>query len=199
MRISVVRPSELGATEISAWHVMQERSQELGNPFLSPEFALAIGNSREDARADDVRVAVLADGSGPVGFFPFQRGRLGVGRPVGAGLTDCQGLVHLPGAQWDAAELLKDCGISVWHFDHLVGGQQPFARYQVASAASPVIDLSDGLAAYEERVLARQTHFRRELRRKTRKLEQEVGPIKFAVGSSDPDDLSTLMRWKSGQ
>jgi CelD/BcsL family acetyltransferase involved in cellulose biosynthesis len=199
MQVEVVRPADLGEPEISAWHAMQDKSEELRNPFLSPEFAVTIGAARAQAGLDDVRVAVLADGSGPAGFFPFQRGRLGVGRPVGAGLTDCQGLVHAKGAQWDASELLTSCGISVWHFDHLVSGQEPFSRYQVAVAPSPVIDLSDGFAAYEEQVLAGKSHFRKELARKTRKLEREVGPVKFVSDSPDLGDLRTLMSWKSDQ
>ncbi len=197
--MSVVRPGELGAAEIGAWHAMQDKSQELRNPFLSPEFALTVGEARAGSGLDDVRVAVLSDRSGPAGFFPFQRGRLGTGRPVGAWLTDCQGLVYAPGAEWDAGELLKKCGISVWHFDHLVSGQGPFARYQAAVAPSPVIDLSDGYAAYEERVLAGKTHFRKELARKTRKLDREVGQVKFVLDSPDLDDLRTLTGWKSGQ
>ncbi len=194
MRISVLRPVELGGAELQAWHRMQAQSPELGNPFLSPEFAVAVGESRPDAR-----VAVLADGTGPVGFFPFERGRLGVGRPIGAGLSDCQGVVHAPGAQWNAADLLDGCGISAWHFDHLVSGQQPFDRYQVATAASPVIDLRDGFPAYTAQLRARSPRFGSDLGRKTRKLGREVGDLRFELAVTDLSELRTLMRWKSDQ
>ncbi|HUC58705.1 MAG TPA: GNAT family N-acetyltransferase [Streptosporangiaceae bacterium] len=199
MRVSVVRPAELGVSEVSAWHAMQDKTGELRNPFLSPEFAVAVGQARAEHGLDDVRVALLSDGSGLAGFFPFQRGRLGAGQPVGAGLSDCQGLVYAPGATWDASELLKSCGISVWHFDHLVSGQEPFSRYQVATAPSPVIDLKDGYAAYEDKVLSAKTHFRKELSRKSRKLDREVGQVKFVLDSPDPADLRALINWKSGQ
>ena len=68
--------------------------------------------------------------------------------PIAAGLTDLQGLVHAPGAEWDPRELLKGCGIAAWQFDHLVAGQKPFERYQVAQVPSPVIDLTPGADAY---------------------------------------------------
>lgn len=194
MRIETVRPAELGAAEISAWHAMQDQSEGLANPFLCPEFAITIGAARPDAR-----VAVLAQESGPAGFFPFERRRLGVGRPIGAGLSDCEGLVHAPGAQWDAAELLRGCGISVWHFGHLVSGQQPFAGYRAALAASPVIDLADGFETYIERVRARSPRFRSDIARKARKLEREVGQLEFVVDDPGIDGLRTLMRWKSDQ
>jgi len=199
MRISVVRPAELGEPEVSAWHAMQDKTEELRNPFLSPEFAIAAGQARAEAGADDVRVAVLADGSGLAGFFPFQRGRFGTGRPAGAWVTDCQGLVYAPGATWDARELLKACRLSVWHFDHLVSGQEPFGPYLAATAPSPVIDLSDGFAGYEAKVLGDKAHFRKELGRKSRKLEREVGPLRLVFDSSDPVDLRALMDWKSDQ
>jgi CelD/BcsL family acetyltransferase involved in cellulose biosynthesis len=194
MRISVVRPTELGAAEIGAWHAMQDQSDALANPFLCPEFAMAVGRCRPDAR-----VAVLTEESGPAGFFPFERSRLGVGRPIGAGLSDCQGLVHAPGADWDPGELLRGCGIAVWHFDHLVSGQAPFAAYSAASAASPVMDLADGYPAYIERVKARSPRFRSDVARKARKLEREAGPLKFVIDEPDIEGLRTLMRWKSDQ
>lgn len=194
VQISVIRPAELSGTEIDAWHAMQDQTPSLANPFLCPEFAVAIGRCRPDAR-----VAVLTDGTGPVGFFPFERRKLGVGMPIGANLSDCQGLIHAPGVEWDSGELLKGCGIAVWHFDHLVSGQRPFARYQAATAASPVMDLAGGFAAYSAGVRDRSPRFWRDLGRKTRKLEREVGALKLVVSSPDIDDLRTLMAWKSEQ
>src|SRR5689334_11411149 len=102
MQISVARPNELGSGEIAAWHSMQRQTPSLGNPFLSPEFAIAVGKFRPDAR-----IAVLADGPTITGFFPFQRRRFGIGVPIAAGLNDCQGLIHAPGMEWDARELLR--------------------------------------------------------------------------------------------
>ena len=194
MQIAVVRPDELGAGEIDAWHAMQDRDELLANPFLCPEFAITIGRFRPGAR-----VAVLSDGTGPAGFFPFERGRLGGATAIGMGLSDCQGLVHAPGAEWDAAELLRACGIAAWHFDHLVAGQRPFARFQAATAASPVMDLAGGFAGYAARSTDRSPRFWKDLGRKTRKLEREAGGLKLSVDAADASDLRVLMRWKSEQ
>ena len=75
--ISVIRPSELGPTEIAAWQDMQRTTPALANPFLSPEFTIAVGRVRPNAR-----VAVLTEGRDITGFFPFERRRLGVGVPI---------------------------------------------------------------------------------------------------------------------
>lgn len=70
-----------------------DESPEYANPFLSPEFAIGVGRHRGGAR-----VAVLREGGEPVGFLPFERNALGVGRAIGLGLSDCQALVHRPGS-----------------------------------------------------------------------------------------------------
>ena len=173
---------------------MQRQTGSLANPFLCPEFAVAVDKFRPDAR-----VAVLTDGPDIAGFFPFQRRRLGVGAPIGAGVTDCQGLIHAPGAEWDARELLRACQLSVWQFDCLAEGQLPFQRYAAAVAPSPVIDLTDGFVAYQEKLRARSPRFCEDLARRTRKLQREAGELSFVADSRDPAELRTLMAWKSDQ
>ncbi len=200
MPISVIHPSELGPVEVIAWQDMQRRCTGpagLRNPFLSPEFTQAVGRHRADAR-----VAVLTDG-GPggsiTGFLPFEKHKFGMGRPIGAGLTDCQGLVHVPGFEWDPRELLRGCGLSVFAFDHLAAEQRPFRPYLAATAPSPVIDLADGWAAYQAKLKVRSASFLRSVARKTRKLDREVGPVRLVTESTDRAALRALMAWKSDQ
>ena len=144
-------------------------------------------------------MAVLADGPAIAGFFPFERRRLGVGVPIGAGLTDCQGLIHAPDVEWEARELLRACRVAVWQFDRLVEGQRPFQRFVAAVAASPAIDLANGFAAYQERLQLKSPQFCKDLARKKRKLEREIGELRFVVDSRDIAGLRLLMDWKSGQ
>lgn len=173
---------------------MQRSVPDLGNPFLSPEFAIAAGRVRPAAR-----VAVLSDGPLLAGFFPFERHRFGAGCPVAAALTDCQGLVHVPGVEWDARELLRACHISAWQFNHLVDGQDPFAAYRSAIASSPVVDLGEGFDTYLKKLRGRAPRFVKSLARKSRKLAREIGPVRFEVNPADPSALRLLMRWKSAQ
>jgi CelD/BcsL family acetyltransferase involved in cellulose biosynthesis len=192
--ISIILPSELGPAEIAAWHDMQVATPALSNPFLSPEFTIAVGRVRRTAR-----VAVLSEGQDITGFFPFELRRFGLGVPIAAGLTDCQGLVHAPGAGWDARALLRACRISAWPFDHLLAGQKPFERYQAAIVPSPVADLSDGFAAYYATLRAAAPDFCRQLERKARKLAREIGELRLAGATQDVSDLRLLMSWKSDQ
>jgi CelD/BcsL family acetyltransferase involved in cellulose biosynthesis len=173
---------------------MQHGTGSLANPFLCPEFAIAVDKCRSG-----IRLAVLADGPAIVGFFPFERRRFGVGVPIAAGLTDGQGLIHAPAADWDPRELLKACKLTEWQFDHLVGGQRPFERYVSAAVPSAVIDLSDGFATYSEKLRVRSPRFGSDVARKARKLERETGQLGFVVDSGDLPALRMLLRWKSDQ
>ena len=54
MLIRVVRPAELDSAAIDSWRSMQSSSSSFANPFLSPEFAIVVGEIRPNTR-----VAVL--------------------------------------------------------------------------------------------------------------------------------------------
>ena len=193
MRISVVHPGELGPVELTRWRQLHGHP-ELASPFLAPEFAVCVGRVRPGAR-----VAVLEEGPEVVGFFPYERGPLRVGRPIGAGLSDCQGLVHAPGLEWDPRELLHGAGLNVWEFDHLLATQHPFAPYHRARRPSSVIDVSGG---YEAWIQDRRGAFRHSITamgRKQRKLDREEGAVRFQFDIQDHQALDTLMRWKSAQ
>ena len=194
MRIDLIQPSELGPSEIAAWHSMQEATPALANPFLSPEFTLAVGRLRQESR-----LAILADGSCTTGFFPFERRRFGVGVPISGWLSACQGLVHAPAVEWDAQELLRGCDLAAWKFDNLICEQKPFKSYHARTAPSPILDLSNGFDCYSHALRSRRPHFCRELERKIRKLGREVGELNVVCDSRDSRALSKLMSWKSEQ
>jgi CelD/BcsL family acetyltransferase involved in cellulose biosynthesis len=174
---------------------MQRDTASLANPFLSAEFTVAVGRFRPGAR-----VAVLYDGPSIIGFFPFERRRLGAGVPIcGWPGTLCQGLVHAPDADWDPRDLLRGSRLSVWQFDHLVAGQKPFERYQAATEPSPVIDLSQGFAAYRAQLETKSPRFSRDIARRARSLARDAGELRFVADSRDVGLLRTLMAWKSEQ
>jgi len=197
--LTVCRPGELTAADRAAWTAMQAKahlhgSPELANPFLSPEFTLAVGRCRRG-----VRIAVLREGGEPAAFFPFQRSAAGVGRAIGLGVSDSQGLVHRPGFTWDARDLLRACGLSVWEFDHLVEGQAPFEAGASGTFPSPVMDVDQGYEAYLAGLRARSPKFTRTTLAKERKLGRDAGEVRYVHDERDPEALRRLMAWKSAQ
>ncbi|GAA0366492.1 GNAT family N-acetyltransferase [Actinoallomurus spadix] len=194
MRFDIVRPDELGEPELARWRALQGTGPVPGNPFLAPEFTLAVGRFRADAR-----VTVLSDGTGIVGFFPYERHGLGLGRPIGAGLTDCQGLVGPPDLEFDVRALLRACRLSVWEFDHLLADQAVFAPFHAETRVEPVMDLRAGFAAYAEEARKRSPKTLKTVRYKERKLGREAGEVTYTFDERDPAELRRLMAWKSAQ
>jgi CelD/BcsL family acetyltransferase involved in cellulose biosynthesis len=205
MKVAVIRPQELGASELAAWRAMQRSTPALLNPFLSPGFTLAAARVRPETR-----LAVLEDGQEIVGFFPFERRPVRTALPVGAGISDRQGLVHVPGLEWDPVDLLRRCKLDVWEFDHLLSAQIPSvqgtARRQASGEcaflvqrSSPIIDVSRGYEEYarEQRCRSRRT-FRSTLY-KERKLGRDLGPVRLEFDVRDAAALRLLLKWKSAQ
>lgn len=193
------RPGELRAADRAAWTALQSKahlngSPGLANPFLSPEFALAVGRTRRG-----VRIAIVREDAEPAAFLPFQRTAAGVGRAVGLGVSDCQGMVHRPGFVWDAQELLRACGLAVWEFDHLVQGQTPFEAGASGTFPSPVMDVDQGYEEYLRRLRGRSPKFTRTTLAKERKLGRDAGELRYVHDERDPAVLRTLMGWKSAQ
>ncbi len=193
MKATVVRPGDLGPTELARWAALQEGDPAYASPFLRPEMAVAI-----DRHWPDTRVAVLEDAGDAVGFFPFQQGRLGAGQALGMGLTDWQGAVLIPGVRWDATALRRASGLSVWEFDHLVPGQADALRpAHLTLRPSPVIDLADGVDAWNARHAGSSRI--KKARYHGRKLARERGEIDVRFDTQDHDELRLLMQWKSAQ
>ena len=193
MHVSVVRPGELGEAELSRWREIQEADPAFDNPFLSPEFACAVGELR-----DHVRVAVLEEGSDVVGFFPFERHALGVGKPVAAGLTDAQGMVLLKDVEIDSG-LIKLCGLAVYEYDHLVDGQ-PLAVFGKDDLhPSPIIDMRHGYEAYVEDIRQTSSRTFRSTLYKARKLTRDIGAVHHDFDTTSVEPLKTLLGWKTDQ
>jgi len=194
MRISLIHPADLGSAEIRAWHAMQHGTRSQMNPFLCPEFTIGVGKLRSC-----LRLAVLTEGADILGFLPFERRGFGVGVPVGAGLSNCQGLVHVPGLDWEARAVLRGCKLSAWQFDNLAQGQAPFEPYAAAQVTVGAINLADGFDAYCEKLKITSARFFKDLSRRTRALERECGEIRLVCDSLDTAALRMVMGWKSDQ
>ncbi|SEN64484.1 GNAT family N-acetyltransferase [Nonomuraea pusilla] len=193
MRVTIVLPRELGPDEVSRWRALQEADPAFDNPFLSPEFTITVGALRRD-----VRVAIISEGPDIVGFFPYERHPMGIGKPVAAGLTDAQGLVLAKDVELDPRRLIKECALAVYEFDHLVSGQ-PLLSPQHERYPSPIIDLSDGYGPYTEWLRQNSGKTYKTTLAKSRKLQRDVGELHHEYATTDLGPLRTLLGWKTEQ
>lgn len=194
MRVDVVRAKELSSEESSLWGRIQQANADLASPYFCPEFTMVVGSVR-----NDVYVGMIEDSGRVVGFFPFQRAWTGTGRPVGGPLSDCQGVVIAPDADWDALDLIRGCRLRVWNFDHLLDSQKAFEPYHVGHAESPVMDLSKGFEAYRIGRPGAGSKRMGGLDALVSKLERDAGEVRFEAEVGDVAVLRTLLHWKSEQ
>lgn len=190
MRASLIRPAELGATEIEAWKRFCAADPALASPYLSPGFVRLAAEVRPA-----VRVAVLEDGGRLCGFLPLEV-HGGVGRPVCRGLSDVQALLADPAWSCDAREMLRHMRLSMLAFTFLRAGQPPFARHQQRVVPSHVVSIVPDGADGDSRALRADADW---LRGRSRRLERQVGPVRLVMQDPDPRLLHRLLSWKSAQ
>jgi CelD/BcsL family acetyltransferase involved in cellulose biosynthesis len=194
MNVEVVAAGSLTADQLACWSRIQKSDAALASPFFCPQFTRIVAAAR-----DDVYVGVLEHAGRMVGFFPFQLGHWGAGRPVGFTISDYQGVVIEPGAAWDAKELIRACGLKAWEFDHVLAVLPQFQPFGQTRRESPFMDVSRGFDAYlRERHDARVGEIPA-AQRKMRKLEREQGELRFEPHAADPEALAMLIRWKTQQ
>jgi CelD/BcsL family acetyltransferase involved in cellulose biosynthesis len=194
MRFKVIPGRGVDSGLAKTWRQIQDANSDLASPCFAPEFTQAAAASRED-----VEIAVIERDGSPSAFFPFQRGKRGRGTPAGGIVSDYQGMICLPGFVCDLQELLKACGLVTWDFDRLVASQQLFVPYHKLCEPSALIDLSKGYDGYvAERRNAGSSQIKK-AEAMGRRIERELGPLRFVPHSSDRQILATVLRWKSQQ
>ncbi len=194
MDVKVVRPTELTAEQLSIWSQLQCVDKAVDSPYFRPEFTLAVASVR-----DDVEVAVLHEDGEIVGFFPFQRNRFNVGKPVGGRLSDFQGAVVRKGLAWNVADLMRGCRLTAWDFDHLIASQEEFSPHHWLTDDSPYLDLANGFDAYVTEVGRTKSKHIKGALRKVRKAECEAGPLRLEFNTTDDAVFRTLLEMKSQQ
>jgi CelD/BcsL family acetyltransferase involved in cellulose biosynthesis len=192
MRVTVVRPGDLGPSEASLWTRFQKSSPELQNPFFSLTFAQAVGRHRPNSR-----VAVVEADGAIQAFLPFDLGPQRIGLPIGDPMINLQGFVS-DGAAIDARQVVRKAGLRGWRYTAAPADQPALAAHHYAGtrAAAPFIDLSDGYKSY---YISRSKKFTADFGRHWRSLERRVGPVCLEWRTAAPDHLRQLIEWKSAK
>lgn len=192
--MEVIQARELTPELMSRWNELRHGCRSFESPYFQPEFTLTAAGVWADTL-----VGILTDGGQAVGFFPFQRHRFGIAGPVGGRLSDYQGIIVSPHAEWDAADLVDKCGLTIYDFDHMIAEQEPFARFHTRRVGSPTIDLSDGYGAYREAKRRCGSSRFQQMERKARKLEREMGPVRCVFQARDAAAYDKVIAWKRQQ
>jgi len=189
MDVHVIPGRDLDHDLVRTWTELQGTNAQLESPYFAPEFTQAVASVR-----GDVEVAVVEEAGRIVAFLPFQRRRGSLGVPVGGVLSDYQGLICAPEFACDPRELIRRSRLVAWDFDHLIVSQGCFAKFHQSRHSSPIMDLSKGFAAYESGCGALKR-----VRQMVRRIEREVGPLRFVARSVSTAEFQQTLVWKSRQ
>jgi CelD/BcsL family acetyltransferase involved in cellulose biosynthesis len=192
MRVTVVRPGDLGPGEASLWARFQKSCPELQNPFFSLAFAQVVDRHRPNAR-----VAVVEDDGAIQAFLPFDLGPQRIGMPIGDPMNNLQGFIS-GGAIVDARRVICKAGLRGWRYTAAPAKQRALAahHYSGTLVEASLIDLSDG---YESYLASRTKKFTDDFRQQWRSMERRVGPASLEWGSTAQEHIQQLIDWKSAR
>lgn len=194
LQTETIHPSQLTPGQISAWRSLCAAEPAFASPLLGPDFTLAVGAVREDAR-----VTVGYRACAPVLFWPHHSRPGGLARPIGAPFSDYHSVVAASDVPFSPAELMADAGVRRFLFEGLVDPQNRFAEF--VSAQRPVygVRLTGSAEAYFETLRADSPKRFKNMRRLEHKLEREVGAISLTAPDRDADAFERMLAWKSDQ
>jgi CelD/BcsL family acetyltransferase involved in cellulose biosynthesis len=195
--IDVVAPSALSPAQIAAWTRLQAGDPALDSPFLSPAWALAVEQAQADRRGA-VRVAALSEDGVAKGFFAARLSGA-TAMPVGAPMNDYQAVVAEPGVVLNPRRLVQALDVDRLDFTHMLTEQVLFTPYMRGIAASHVIDLQGGYAAYEAGRRTAGSSVLKDIDKRRRKIEREAGPLRFTADARCPAAFKALKTWKRNQ
>ena len=191
LHVRLTRFENLSDSEINLWNSIHTGHSEFHNPLFSADASAIVSSIRED-----FEVAVFESEGQPIGFLPFHRKNGGCGTLIADTVSDAHAVIIPPGHHWQPRTIVREMGLSSLHFDHLIADQEPWHPHTHTVENAAVIDLSNGFDSYIESLTNSGSKVVAQIQRKMRKVEREVGPLRFEWHRSDSRDLHMLIDWK---
>lgn len=191
--LDLVSGAQLSSDHIDGWRDLLRMLPWLDSPYFQPEFTQLVASVR-----GDVEVAFIEAEGNLVGIFPFQRGRLGRGKPIGGRLSDFHGVIGDPKAVLLQTDLLSKCRLRSFQYDHLMINHFPQGAVPPLVEGSPYISMPHGFADYVQTQRTYSKHVP-QYQRKLSKLEREHGELRIVLDSRSEADFQQLLTWKQEQ
>lgn len=198
VKIDVVEALQLTPEDSARWTALQTLQPRLDSPFLSPEWAKAVAVAQRE-KGDRVKVAVIRDEDGQALAFLPARIKAGVAMPAGAPMCDYQALVSAPDVAVDPRHLLAALKAQRLDFCHMLADDETLARHGRGQADSWIVDVSAGYDAYAADRKTAGVGVLKDIDKKRRKAEREVGACRYTPMSDSRADFDQLIEWKREQ
>jgi CelD/BcsL family acetyltransferase involved in cellulose biosynthesis len=191
MRVCLTAARNIDPPLWREWERIRRTNPALQSPFFAPEFSQIVGAVR-----DDVEVGVISRDGSVIAFFPFQRkqSEASHGVPIADFMSECQGLICKPSFECDPLELIDRCGLVSYEFCRFIASQKFFLRCPYRLSFSHQIDVSQGHVQWKH--ICGPIKLSNDL---ARRLQRDLGPLRFVAHSRDPALLQSMMELKSDQ
>ena len=189
-----LHPSDLTEADAAAWRALCAATPAYGSPLLGPDFARAVGRVRDDAR-----ITLWRRNGELKAAFAHHRRPGGLGRAIGAPLSDYHGLVRAADFDVTVADALEAARLSAWRFNGLIDPFETFSAVGTSTQDAYVIRIGDDAEAYLEALRAASPKRFKNYRRLDHKLEREVGPITVVAADQCRGAYEQLLAWKRDQ
>jgi CelD/BcsL family acetyltransferase involved in cellulose biosynthesis len=197
LKIDVVPALELSPEVSASWSAAQASAPRFDSPFLSPQWAQAVACAQ--GPASGVQVAIQHDVAGLPAAFLAVRRRGSTAMPVGAPMCDYQAIVTRDDFPADPRAMLLALDVSRYDFCHMQADDPAFHGHGRGQNTSWIVELAEGYDAYEAQRKAAGIGVLKDIDKKRRKAEREVGPARFTALSASRADFEQLIAWKRAQ
>ena len=179
----IVSFDRLAPGDLDTWRRLRTANAALDSPYFHPGFAAAVHGIGHDVV---VAVGCAAATARPTMLLPVQVNAASPDRRAGP-VSTSRHRSPPAGTAVDAAALLRAGGWRALAFDHLLadaaGGLEDSIEVR---HDSPFVDVTGGLDGYLERASSTGRQNMQQARRRTRKLEEEVGPLRSSPTPTTP-------------
>ena len=192
-KFTLVSASKLTEEMKADWDYLRKSNSSLRSPFHSWQFIQDAG-----AIIPDVECLAVQRSGRFIAFFPFERRKGDIARPVGAGINDAQGVICAPEIELDFCQIAVAARLKQYSF-HAASPDLPgLVDCQVGTRTAFLADLDaspGNFCAYlkqRSRTIAKQ-------RQKTRRMERELGTLHFDFDCDANNLLERMLDLKSHQ
>lgn len=193
MDVTVLPPQRLDSDTLALWADWHGETPMAVSPFVHPVLVTAAADA-----IGATYVAVIRHRGAIAGFFPFQRaGRSG--RPPAHVMNDGDGIVLRPGVGLDVRRMLEACDLHSFSYVHMPTDPSPFSPYHTDRGPTARVDLRGGYAQYEQSLRRTGSKVIQEAGRKRRRLERQLGPLRFEFRVDHQRLVQQLVTWKQNQ
>lgn len=193
-KLTICKPEELGETDRQRWVRAQQQTPCLNSPFLHPEFTNIIARRRLD-----VRVLIAEDHLENKAWFAFHRLKAGLARPIGAPVSDHQGMVYEPEFRASFREILDEASIGALPYTSLNDPTNTLEQFHTHSQDTHLLDLSSGPDAYFANQQQQYHKYFKKMRQRARGVVRDFGCAELVANIQDQTALKLLFQWKHKQ